>query len=271
METIINKYIRISNFIECSKKIFNEEENISKVLKDQIHLSAIIENIRFFIHKVNRERYLDFNSLRIYEYGLFMKDENKSVSLLLYYANLIVNSVHEICCFLFLNNKNFSSNNLKNNLKENEKNFNYDYIKQRKKEFDVTLEKLLFGKRMIQITIKEALFIIDTHNYIFGLNNFTQNFKKCNNIQIENIIHPNIKPILSDLDIHLNQLPNDSKKLYIINHYVYPHDSEIKFEESPFHSPGFYFGRLKTKGFDEMLTYIDLIQKDIQEENQKNK
>ena len=156
-----------------------------------------------------------------------MKDENKSVSLLLYYANLIVNSVYEICCFLFLNNKNFSSNNLKNNLKENEKNFNYDYIKQRKKEFDVTLEKLLFGKRLIQITIKEALFIIDTHNYIFGLNNFTQNFKKCNNIQIENIIHPNIKQILSDLDIHLNQLPNDSKKLYIINHYVYPHDSEI--------------------------------------------
>ena len=82
--------------LECVKFVFNDEENIS-ILKNQKYLSEeVIGNIRFFIYEANISAGLIDNSFRIYEYGLFMKDEKKSIALLFFYSFNIVTNIHKI-------------------------------------------------------------------------------------------------------------------------------------------------------------------------------
>jgi len=258
--------------IDCVIHVFGDKENIN-VLRDQKYLTEeIIKNIRFFIYEAKIAGCLIENSLRIYEYGLFKKNENKSVALLFFYSFNIVTNIHEISGHLFIRTKQFNNNNTNDksgspNIEPKDKNLYSNYAQERNKESGESIEIKLFGKRIRELTIKEALFIIEPLNYIKGVKFFAENFKLCNNKNNKEIISHQTEIILNKMDIDFENLPNVSSKKFKFSNYTNLDSSDTTFEQEVLHPPGFYFGRLSKKDFDEMLIYLDLIQDDIKSMN----
>ena len=254
--------------IDCVIYVFGDKENIN-VLRDQKYLTEeIIKNIRYFIYEAKIDRCQIDNSLRIYEYGLFMNNENKSVALLFFYSFNIVTNIHEISRHLFFRTKQFNNNNTNDKsgspfIEPKDKNLYSNYAQEINKELGESIEIKLFGKRIRELTIKEALFIIEPLNYTKGVKFFTQNFKICNNKNNIEIISHQTKLILNEMDIKFEDLPNVSLKKFKFSYYTNLDDSDITFEHEVLHPPGFYFGKLNNKDFDEMQLYLDLIQEDI--------
>ena len=262
--------------LECVKFVFNDEENIS-ILKDQKYLSEeVIGNIRFFIYEANISAYLIDNSFRIYEYGLFMKDEKKSIALLFFYSFNIVTNIHEICGgHLFIRTKKMNKKDSKGildspTIEDKNKDLYSEYAKERKAESGKFIEILLFERKIRELTIKEALFIIDPYNYIYGINSFSEKFKLCNGMNNKDIVSPKTIFFLEQLGITFNDLPNNSLQKFKISHYANLDNSKIIFNQEVLHSPGFYFGRLGKEGFDEMLRYFDFIREDIEKSMKEN-
>ena len=141
--------------------------------------------------------------------------------------------------------------------------FSY-YAKERKKESGESIEIALFGRRIRELTIKEALFIIEPSNYIKGLKSFTKNFNMCNKKDNLQIITPQTKSILMHLGINVDELPNDSKKKFKMSHYANLDNSSITFENEVTHPPGFYFGKLDKNDYEKILNGLDLMQKDFE-------
>ena len=113
-----------------------------------------------------------------------------------------------------------------------------------------------------ELTIKEALFIIEPSNYINAFESFSKNFKLCNQKDNNTIITPQTKPILLNLGINVDELPNDSKKKFKMSYYVDLDNSDITFESELIHPPGFYFGKLDKAGINKILNGLDLLQED---------
>ena len=250
---------------ECVSSVFHVNEEIND-LYNIANLNKIIKRIRFFIYEADISGCINENSLRIYEYGLFIKDENKSISLLLFYSINIITNINEIFGHLFI--RNYSLNNYKKkvsldsqNIKEKDYSLYTNYSKRRKKEFREAIEIALFGKRIRELTIKEALFIIDPSNYFKGLNYFNENFKKCNEKKIQEIITPisNITLTLLGIDIDDLSESNDIK----CNLENSQNNNIFLQKEVLMHPPEFYYGKLDSKALDEMLLYMDLIQEDM--------
>ena len=147
------------------------------------------------------------------------------------------------------------------NIKEKDYSLYTNYSKRRKKEFREAIEIALFGKRIRELTIKEALFIIDPSNYFKGLNYFNENFKKCNEKKIQEIITPisNITLTLLGIDIDDLSESNDIK----CNLENSQNNNIFLQKEVLMHPPEFYYGKLDSKALDEMLLYMDLIQEDM--------
>jgi len=174
---------------EAKDKIFNS--SYIDILNDQEYLSQIIDNIRFFIYDTNSCVFTNGNSLRTYEFGLYQLAETISDSLLGFYSFNIISNIQVICGHFNFLIKNLNSlvNSLDSPTKE-DKNINLysDYGKKRKKESAEKIEILLFGRKIIELTKKKALFILEPSNYIYGLENFNENFKKCNSKKFEAIV-----------------------------------------------------------------------------------
>ena len=62
------------------------------------------------------------------------------------------------------------------------------YAKERGKESGESIEILLFGRKVEELTLKEALFVLKQNKYIHGKNYFLKKFNICNNMKIEDII-----------------------------------------------------------------------------------
>jgi hypothetical protein len=145
-----------------------------------------------------------------------------------------------------------------------------NYEKGRRKESGELNEITLFGKRIRSLTIKEALFILEPLNYIRGKEFFKNNFIKCNDKKVNDIISPMTKENLKSLDINIDELPIESNIKYSIKNHINKDNSEKSFEKEILHSPEFYFKKLKKKDFEDILVYADLIRKDMQELNSNN-
>ena len=79
------------------------------------------------------------------------------------------------------------------------------------------------------MTIKEALFIIDPYNYIYGIKSFSEKFKLCNGMNNKDIVSPKTIFFLEQLGITFNDLPNNSLQKFKISHYVNLDNSKINF------------------------------------------
>ena len=184
------------------------------ILSDKIFLSEIIDNIKFFIYKTTFLSSLNENSHRIYEYGLYKNLNNKALALLIFYAFNNISNIHEISGHLNIAiQKRYSSNDKSfesSNIDKYDYNLFSQYAKEREKESGETMEILLFGRKIDELTIKEALFSLDPLNYVYGKNYFKDNFKKCNKMKFKDIVHESTKETyFKQLGIDIDKLPEN--------------------------------------------------------------
>jgi hypothetical protein len=229
---------------EAAESLF--ESSYITFLNDQQFLSDILDNINFFNYKTDFASCSNKNSLKIYEYGLYFHLNNKCLSLLLFYAFNNISNVHEISGHINIfiqnlyntDNNSFESPKIEGNMI----NLYSQYAKKRGKESGETIEILLFGKMIQELTIKEALFILEPLNYKKGKEDFKKRFKKCNNYEIKDIVSKDtVEIFLKPLGINIHSLPH--------NQTSYPNeDNLIKIrEDTTFkrglnnHPPEFYY------------------------------
>ena len=118
----------------------------------------------------------------------------------------------------------------------------------------------LFGKFIDEITLKEALFILESNNYN-SLQDFNQNFKKCNTKKLEEIISEETNELyLKPLGINLKELDVNTKKLYKNNHInISKREKKKTYNRgvNSSHPPEFYY-EIDRKFVDYVLkNYID--------------
>ena len=191
---------------ETMKSAFNEESENLNLLRDQTFISNIIDKVRFFVYDTNIAGCLNEHSFRIYEYASFLKNQIKSLSFLFFYSFNTITNIHEINGHLYIS-YNKAHNKKKNKIvdspeiKKPDYHLYSNYAKGRRKESGELIEITLFGKRIRSLTIKEALFILEPLNYIRGKEFFKNNFIKCNDKKVNDIISPMTKENLKSLDI----------------------------------------------------------------------
>ena len=268
----LNISILGSKSIEESMKIvYGKNCKHLNFLKNQEYLSKeIFENIRFFIYKTKIGGSLNKNSLRIYEYGLFSNHNNKSLSLLLFYSFNTITNIHEICGHYYINYFNLvkeENENIMNspNIEGSEDYYLYsDTAKQRKCESGESIEIAIFGRRIRELTIKEALFILEPQNYVNGRKKFIEKFNTCNSKNVYDIISPMTIKLLSFLGIVFDDLPLDTNEVYKYDQYINNIDnSDNSFNYEVLHPPEFYCENLTDDELKEIITYLGLIQEDL--------
>ena len=267
---ILISILSSQTMIENIKLVFNNQGNID-FLKDQIYLSKLLDNIRFFIYEADLAGSLNESSLRIYEYGLFMKDDNKSISLLFFYSFNVVTNIHEISGHYYVRFEKLINPKKENildspNIDVNKEYLFSSYALNRKKESGESIEISLFGKRIRSLTVKEALYILNTDNYSVGVDKFKKGFMKCNSLKKEDIISKHCEYLLKELGIDLVDLPDDSDKAYPISRMVNMDSSKTTFDKEVIHPPEFYCEKIDLK---ETINYLDIITKDCEKLNKK--
>lgn len=172
----------------------------------------ILNEIRFFTYKCQFYGSTNNFNCRIYINGIYNNNKNRSASLLIYYAYLIISCLHEIgghlnmrYQYFFSLDENYDSPRIQNS----EKQYYTEYGLSREKESGETLEIRLFGKKINTITINEALYILNLKNYEQDAKNFQINFKNCNDIKRIDLIDESLKKILIGLDIKINDIINE--------------------------------------------------------------
>ena len=170
--------------------LFKEQEAF---IFDEEELTIVLNNITFYSFDTDFAGLIDKDALKIYEYAnyenlieIYDKNlSNEDVLKVIFLAfNLIVN-FHEILGHFNIRYQIFSygeeKKNVYNSPKVN-KDLSSDYAKGRgDKESGEDIEIKLFGRVISDLTLKEALFILNPSNYIQNdCNSFRQKFMKCN-------------------------------------------------------------------------------------------
>ena len=216
------------------------------ILGDEELLSEALDNIKFYIYKTSSSASSNEDSLNIYEFGLYNIEKTMSESLLIFYAFNSVSNIHEIGGHLNIRIQNFNSLDKRvesPKIVENEKLYT-EYARERKKESGETIEISLFGKWIGEITLKEALYILEPNNYN-SLQEFKNNFKKCNTKKIKEIISEETNELyLKPLGINIEELEDDSNKMYKNNSTnISRTEQKITYSRgvSSSHPPEFYY------------------------------
>ena len=174
--------------------LFKEQEPF---ILDEKEMTIVLKNITFysfdtdFAGSTNKEamkiyEYANYDNLiDIYDKGLSNEDVLKVIFLAF---NLIVN-FHEILGHLNIRYQRFNYGQEKNDVYNSpkvDKNLSSDYAKSRNNvESGEDIEIKLFGRVISDLTLKEALFILNPSNYIQNdYDSFRQKFMKCNTEKI---------------------------------------------------------------------------------------
>ena len=224
------------------------------ILSDREFLSDVIDNINFFIYKTNFIASSKRYSQKIYEYGLYRKldDTNLDLSLLIFYAFNNISNIHEIPGHLNVsiqnrfnsNNKSFESPDIQ---KYNSQLFS-SYAKPRGKESGEKIEIILFGRKIDELTTKEALFSLDPLNYIHGLKNFKERFKKCNQYELKDLVHEWTKnTYFKQLGININATSENLNSSFPIEANKNKINENIKFKRELLDHPIEFYYNIKPK------------------------
>ena len=257
----LNLKILSSNAVkEAVDTLFNN--SYVDILSDKDLLSEILNNIKFYVYKTSSPHLTIENSLNIYELGIYNKEKTMSESLLIFYACSICSNIIQIGVHLNIKIQNFSSMNKGDEsikiIEDGKIDIENRIINEEK--LVETIEMALFGKFLDEITLKEALFILESNNYN-SLQDFNQNFKKCNTKKLEEIISEETNELyLKPLGINLKELDVNTKKLYKNNHINISRREQKKTYNrgvNSSHPPEFYY-EIDRKFVDYVLkNYID--------------
>ena len=161
-------------------------------------ISDIIDNIKFFTHKIRAAKNSPKKINTIYEYGNYdLKIEYESVALLIFYGFHILINLSEIGKELILRYQYFK--NIKKEFKPKKIENNE---REKQKDLAILIETKLFGHVLIGLTIKETLFILNEDNYLLGLNKFKEGFLNCNKKDFDLIVNDNLNNLLEELEIN---------------------------------------------------------------------
>ena len=255
------EFVHGDNYKNLKYKYLNDQEYLSK---------RIFNNIRFYIYKAKIGGSINKNSLRIYEYGLFSNNSNKSVSLLLFYSFNIITNIHEICGHYFINYYNSVKDKTckvisSPNIEDSDYYDLYSIIaKERKRESGESIEIALFGRRIRQLTIKEALCIFESENYIKGRRYFAEKFNNCNSMEINEIISPFTKNLLSYFGIVFDDLLLNMNEVYkydSLTNNIFNSGDSLSFDA--LHPSENYYGNLNEDELNKIVTYCRLILEDL--------
>ena len=176
-------------------------------------ISTILDDIQFFLFKSIFYGKTIKDSLRIYEYGIYdIEIRNKSIALLIFYGFHIVVNIHEIAGHFYARFQLFYSQNNafeSPKIEEKEQYLYSSYGINGGSESGEKVEIALFGSVIKSLTIKEALFILNINNYNQKVETFKENFKKCNDIEVKNLIDASLEQLLNDLGINPSELVNE--------------------------------------------------------------
>ena len=214
-------------------------------------ISNILKEIRFFTYKCPFYSSTNNFNCRIYINGIYSQNNKKSVSLLIYYAYLIISCLVEIGIHLNMKYHYFFSldeNYINPKIKDSEKHNFTEYGLSREKESGENLEIRLFGKKMSTITINEALYILNVKNYEQNIQNFQINFKKCNFMKRVDLIDESLKNILIGLDIKINGIIYEKNISFNLPNSIEEDKSFMLTGENRPHPLQFYYhGKLDIK------------------------
>ena len=181
-------------------------------------ISEIIDNLKFFIYSTSFLGNINKERTCIYEYGNYKVDiKNKSVALLIFYGFHVIINLNKICGHLYIKYQYYFSLNGKSCSPELNSQY-YDLYSlsaiKRKKESGEDLEINLFGNKRSELTIKEAIFILNKDNYSLNLSKFKEKFLKCNKESFKTLIDNNLKQFLSNLGIDYSELDENDPTVY---------------------------------------------------------
>ena len=223
-------------------------------------LSDIINNIQFFTFNCVFHGRTIGELFRIYENGIFNKNNNQSISLLIFYAFFILTTLHEIgghfyvrFQYLYSLNEGFESPDIEENEKSNYTEFGI----LRGKESGEKLEIKMFGRVINKLTVHEALYILNLSNYSKNIEDFRKNFNDCNKKDINELFDDSLEQFLLSLNIKKNDLLKNS----IIGHY-YTNTENKELEENKYYEiySKHSFGLYQEPNKKEIKTMLEILE-----------
>lgn len=222
-------------------------------------ISDILNEIRFFSYNTQFNGVTNNYNYRIYINGIYNYNKNISVSLVIYYGFLIVIGIHEIGGHLNMMYQNFfilDGNFDSPRICDNEKIYYSEYGLSRQKESGETLEIRLFGRKVNELTINEALYILNIKNYKQNLKSFLYNFKKCNLMKRSDLIDNSLEQILIGLSIDIKSIMNEKNIAFPMMHSLKENRSFMFNGRSLHHPIQFYFQDKKNFTIKKLIDNI---------------
>ena len=222
-------------------------------------ISDILNEIRFFSYNTQFNGVTNNYNYRIYINGIYNYNKNISVSLVIYYGFLIVIGIHEIGGHLNMMYQNFfilDGNFDSPRICDNEKIYYLEYGLSRQKESGETLEIRLFGRKVNELTINEALYILNIKNYKQNLKSFLYNFKKCNLMKRSELIDNSLEQILFGLSIDIKSIMNEKNIAFPMMHSLKENRSFMFNGRSLHHPIQFYFQDKKNFTIKKLIDNI---------------
>ena len=147
-------------------------------------LNEILDNVKFYPF-ISENSYACFNEnfQTIYLQGITKKEIDSAEYFIVIYAFQLICLIHKLFHFYF-SYMRFISKEKKRFHSPLPKNYS-SYAKEEGGESGEWIEEKLFGHHIVNLSVKESLFIFSMKNYKGGFENFRKDFEKCSNLQKE--------------------------------------------------------------------------------------
>jgi hypothetical protein len=147
-------------------------------------LNEILDNVKFYPF-ISENSYACFNEnfQTIYLQGITKKKIDSAEYFIVIYAFQLICLIHELFHFYF-SYMRFVSKEKKRFHSPLPKNYS-SYAKEKGGESGEWIKEKLFGHHIVNLSVKESLFIFSMKNYKGGFENFRKDFEKCSNLQKE--------------------------------------------------------------------------------------
>ena len=288
IKKIYNKWIKFVISLFNSKTIISLYTILFKVqepfITDVEEMNIILNNIIFYSFETDFAGETNRESLKIYEYSNYdnlidvydKNSSNEDVLKVIFLAfNLVIN-YHEILGHYNIGYQSFNyseENKEKYDSPKVSKDFSSDFAKKRNdQESGENIEINLLGRVINELTLKEALFLLNPKNYSENnFSSFREKFMKCNERKID--IDDNFRGILLNIfNINPENHKNEENRKYSLNDLIKksPNNNQ-KYIMKMKHSINFKIDGLTKEDYENIDKKIEIINNlDIPITNDKN-
>jgi len=226
-------------------------------------LKIIIENITYFVFPTDFSGLTKRKTMKIYEYGaMIWIDGEEDFSKIITLAFSLVCNMHEIIGHYNIGYQAYS------NPKEAKK---FDspkidptiaskYAEDRGfKEAGENIEIQLFGRKITFLTLKEALFILNSDNYKVHYQTFRKNFMECNSKKIS--IDEKFKDTLVNaFKINIDKINTKVNKEISIDDYIKRKVEQKSYAVKGSHPPNFNIDGVNNNNFESLDKLISAME-----------